>query len=219
MTRRLVRLILVCAFIGGGVMALAGQWDSPYLWAFTAIVVCLGAYAVYGVLDPELARERFRPPVPGADAVALRFIRISALVAIVFAPLDGGRLHWSAAVPAAVRVVGLCGCFAGALFTFRAMAVNRFFSTVVRVQSERGHRVVDAGPYAVIRHPGYIGMIVMCPMAVLALGSWWALVPAGAYSALILRRVVFEDRFLHQYLEGYGEYAARVRFRLLPGVW
>lgn len=219
MTGRPIRLILVSAFIGGGVMALTGQWDSPYLWAFAAIVVCLVSYALFGVLDPELARERFHPPVPGADAVALRFVRISALAAFVFAPLDGGRLHWSVAVPPALRVIGLCGFFAGSLFTFRAMATNRFFSSVVRVQSERGHRVVDAGPYSVIRHPGYLGMVVLCPMAVLAVGSWWALLPACTYSALILRRIAFEDRFLHQNLEGYGEYAARVRFRLLPGVW
>ena len=200
-------------------MALAGQWDSPYLWAFAAGVFCLGSYAVFGVLDPELARERFHPPTRGADASALRWVRLSALATIVFAPLEAGRLHWSPAVPPTLRVIALCGCFAAALFTFRAMATNRFFSAVVRVQSERDHRVVDVGPYSVIRHPGYLGMIVMCPMAALAVGSWWGLVPACLYSALILRRIAFEDRFLHHNLPGYGEYAARVRFRLLPGVW
>ena len=219
MIGRLLRGILISVIIGGGVMALAGQWESPYLWAFAAAVVCLIFYAFFAVLDPELARERFHPPTQGADATALRFVQISALATLVFAPLDAGRLHWSSPVPPALRVIGLCVFFLGALFTFRAMATNRFFSAVVRVQSERGHRVVDAGPYSVIRHPGYLGMVVLCPMIPLALGSWWALLPACTYSALILRRIVFEDRFLHQNLPGYGEYAARVRFRLLPGVW
>lgn len=200
-------------------MALAGQWDSPYLWGFAGVVVCLLAYAVFGVLDPELASERFHPPVPGADARALGWVRSSALATIVLSPLEGGRLHWAPPVPGTLRVVSLLVCFGAALFTFRAMATNRFFSAVVRVQSERGHHVVDAGPYSVIRHPGYLGMIVVCPMAALALGSWWGLVPACLYSALILRRVVFEDQFLHQNLPGYEDYAARVRFRLLPRVW
>jgi protein-S-isoprenylcysteine O-methyltransferase Ste14 len=99
------------------------------------------------------------------------------------------------------------------------MAANRFFSPVVRVQSERGHRVIDVGPYARMRHPGYLGMAVFAPMAALALGSWWALVPAGLYTTLILRRAAVEDRFLHGHLPGYAEYAARVRFRILPGIW
>jgi protein-S-isoprenylcysteine O-methyltransferase Ste14 len=102
---------------------------------------------------------------------------------------------------------------------FRAMHENRFFSAVVRLQSDRGHRVVDSGPYSVVRHPGYAGMLVGMPCAGLALGSFISLALGVVLSLMIVRRASFEDAFLRQNLEGYVAYAARVRYRLLPGVW
>jgi len=97
--------------------------------------------------------------------------------------------------------------------------VNRFFSPVVRVQTERGHRVIDRGPYGTIRHPGYLGMIVSVLCSGLALGSWLGFAFAVAYGALILRRVFFEDAFLQVNLAGYADYARRVPYRLIPGGW
>jgi len=90
---------------------------------------------------------------------------------------------------------------------------------VVRIQEDRGHRLVDTGPYAVIRHPGYAGMISAIPLGALALGSWLAVAVALLYSILIWRRVRFEDRFLQENLAGYEAYTRRVRYRLVPGVW
>jgi len=200
-------------------MILAGDWRSPYLWGLAIAAAALGLWVSFSILDSDLARERFRPPTPGADATALAWIRVFALSTFVFAPLDGGRLHWSPVVPPAGRVVAICGFAFGCWYTFRAMAANRFFSPVVRIQSERGHHVIDRGPYATIRHPGYLGMAILAPMAAIALGSWWALVPAGAYSVMILRRAAIEDRFLNTNLSGYREYAERVKFRILPYVW
>src|SRR5262245_14847754 len=97
-TRRFLRWILASGLIGGGMMALAGQWTSPYLWGFALGFSAVFLYATLFALDDDLARERFRPPSNGADAVALRWIRFSALATFVLAPIDGGRLHWSAAV-------------------------------------------------------------------------------------------------------------------------
>ena len=200
-------------------MALAGQWTSPYLWSFVVGFSSLLLYATFGVLDDDLARERFRPPSKGADAVALRWIRLSALAGLIFAPLDSGRLHWSPEVPALIRVVGIAGFLIGFWLVLHAMRANRFFSAVIRIQGERGHQVVDQGPYAIVRHPGYLGMLIVSPMAVLAIGSWWALVPAGMYTALIARRIVVEDQFLRANLAGYKQYAVRVQHRVIPGVW
>jgi protein-S-isoprenylcysteine O-methyltransferase Ste14 len=107
----------------------------------------------------------------------------------------------------------------GALFIDQAMRANRFFSSVVRVQKERGHRVIDGGPYGTIRHPGYLGMIVSVPCSGLALGSWLAFALGVVYAALILRRVFFEDAFLRGNLEGYADYTRRVPYRLIPGGW
>src|SRR5262249_2571577 len=154
-----------------------------------------------------------------ADAVALRWIRLSALATFVIAPLDSGRLHWSAPVPQLLRALAVAVTPGSFFLVVRAMMTNRFFSPVIRVQKERGHRVIDHGPYAVVRHPGYFGMVVFAPTAALALGSWWALIPAGIYCALILRRALVEDRFLRANLAGYDEYAGRVRHRVIPGVW
>ena len=99
-----------------------------------------------------------------------------------------------------------------------AMLANRFFSSVIRHQVDRGHYVITTGPYRYVRHPGYTGIIVGVLCSGLALGSWLALVPAGVFVLLILRRTVVEDRFLHEHLDGYAEYAGRVPNRLIPGL-
>lgn len=100
-----------------------------------------------------------------------------------------------------------------------AVTVNRFFSGVVRVQTDRGQYVVTTGPYRWLRHPGYLGMVVGYPMLVLAIGSWWGFVLAAACVPLVIRRLRLEDRYLEAHLPGYREYAARVPKRLIPGVW
>ena len=216
---RFFRWLLVSLVIGGVVMALAGEWTSLYLWGFTLGMSGVFLYATLFVLDDDLARERFRPPSQGADAVALRRIRLSALVTLVIAPLDSGRMHWSAPVPDLPRMIAMAVSIGSFFLVVRAMMANRFFSPVIRVQGERGHGVIDQGPYAVVRHPGYFGMVLFAPTTAFALGSWWALIPAVIYSSLILRRVFVEDRFLHANLAGYAEYAGRVRHRVIPGIW
>ena len=100
-----------------------------------------------------------------------------------------------------------------------AMIVNNFFSLVVRIQKDRGHTVVSSGPYAYVRHPGYIGGILFQLATPVMLGTLWALVPAGLAACLIVIRTVLEDKTLQAELDGYKDYAARVRYRLLPGVW
>ena len=122
-------------------------------------------------------------------------------------------------MPDDVRVLGLVGMAVSVALVFRAMLVNRFFSAVIRIQKDRGHRVVDQGVYGVIRHPGYAGMIPSMPFSGLALGSWLGFAVGLAYSLLVLRRVLFEDAYLRSNLQGYQDDTARVRYRLIPGVW
>ena len=105
-----------------------------------------------------------------------------------------------------------------ALFT-GSMGVNPFFEKTVRMQSERGHRVIDTGPYRFVRHPGYIGFLGWIVSAPLLLGSWWALIPSIVSVVGLVIRTVLEDRTLREELPGYAEYARRIRFRLIPGVW
>lgn len=136
----------------------------------------------------------------------------------VTAGLDA-RFGWSGAGRGGMVGAGVAAAVAGAALVNWAMGVNRFFSSVVRVQKERGHKVVDAGAYGVVRHPGYAGMTLVSLATPLMLGSWWALAPAAVTAAANLARTELEDRTLRAELEGYGEYANRVRARLIPGIW
>ncbi|MNZ97793.1 Isoprenylcysteine carboxyl methyltransferase (ICMT) family protein [compost metagenome] len=134
------------------------------------------------------------------------------------AALDAGRFHGSA-VPAWAVLAGYLGVLAGIGVTGWAQAVNPFFEPGVRIQSERHQRVIDGGPYRFVRHPGYVGALFLLFGMALALGSFWALVPAALAAALLVLRTAWEDRLLRAELPGYADYARRVRWRLLPGVW
>jgi protein-S-isoprenylcysteine O-methyltransferase Ste14 len=216
MARRLMRVGIVFLGLTTVLVLLKGgfdTWLALYLLAWSIF----GVYAMVSI-DDDLARERFHPPEPGADRAPLRAIRLLALAHVVVGTLDAGRWHL-APVPDTLRALALVMMVPSALFVVQAMRANRFFSPVVRVQKERGHRVIDNGPYGTIRHPGYLGMIVSVTCSGLALGSWLGFALAAVYAALILRRVFFEDAFLQANLEGYADYARRVPYRLIPGGW
>ena len=216
MGRRILRVTLALTSIAAVLGALAGGIDA-WLAFYFAAWIAFGAYAMASI-DDDLARERFTPPEAGSDRAWLRAIRLVALAHLVIGALDSGRWHL-APVPDAVRAVALAGMVGGAILVVRSMRANRFFSPVVRLQTERGHRLVDSGPYGRIRHPGYLGMIISVPCSALALGSWLSFALAAVYAGLILRRVCFEDAFLQAHLEGYKDYARRVTSRVIPGAW
>jgi len=216
MARRLMRFGIVFVGLTTVLVLLNGGFDT-WLALYLVVWSIFGVYAMVSI-DDDLARERFRPPEPGADRAPLRAIRLLALAHVVVGTLDAGRWHL-APVPDTLRALALVMMVPSALFVVEAMRANRFFSPVVRVQKERGHRVIDNGPYGTIRHPGYLGMIVSVMCSGLALGSWLGFALAAVYAALILRRVFFEDAFLQANLEGYADYARRVPYRLIPGGW
>jgi protein-S-isoprenylcysteine O-methyltransferase Ste14 len=206
-------LVLLGVFIALGTLIGAARF-----WVFGAILAGSALYLSVAA-DPTLIAERIRPGGPTIDRRALRAIRLSAAALLMVALADIGLLHWSDTVPASTRAPAMLVFAASTALAVRAVVANRFFSVAVRVQADRGHHVVTDGPYRIVRHPGYLGMIVAAPAAALALGSWLALVPAFAYSLLIARRAAVEDRYLRGHLDGYADYADRVRFRLVPGVW
>lgn len=206
--------VLLLAFV----WSLAGRLDEPRIAAFAAACVSL-AFLLAFVLDPALVRERMRPHQTGADPVRLLAIRLLVLAFVVLSLLDVGRFHWSDTVPRPLSLAAL-GVFAAAVSWIAwAMSVNPFFVPTIRLQPERGHRVIDRGPYGIVRHPGYLGMFWITIASALALGSWVGFVPAALASLLFVARAAHEDRFLREGLDGYAAYAERVRWRLLPGVW
>jgi len=200
----------------------AGTWRWPAAWAF------LGLYLAFAVpvatwlfrTNPALLAQRldWTKRAPKTWDRVLMAVLIPVFVAVyVLAGLDF-RLGWSD-VPPAVRVVAFA--LVGAFYVLLALVLreNAFLSRVVEVRPEAGHCVVTTGPYAVVRHPMYAGYIVWLVAVPVALGSLPALVPATLLASAIVVRTVLEDRTLHAELPGYAEYAAKVRWRLLPHVF
>lgn len=199
-------------FVSAGTVAIAGFWI--YLAILAAVIAASLAF-----LDPGLLRERMRPGGQRPPLV-LRLLTPFILAHLIIAGLDRGRFHWSDNVPAWLRGAGLLAVAAGYGLAFWAMRVNRFFSSVVRIQSDRGQHVVTTGPYSWIRHPGYLAGIVIILASGVALGSWLATAMLVVFSLpFLLYRAITEDRVLHAELPGYRDYATRVRWRILPGIW
>jgi protein-S-isoprenylcysteine O-methyltransferase Ste14 len=196
-----------------------------FLAAGTSHVVSLRVYlALFSVwllvtmlaVDPRLAQERAHPRNTGIDD-GLRFATgFLFLLTLTVAALSVGRWHLGLNVPTRLRDAALVVfAFSGSLQTW-AMIANPFFSPVVRLQSDRGHRVIESGPYKYMRHPGYFAMLISMPASALAIGSWLALLPAIAFALVLTRRTGLEDEFLSCNLPGYAEYANRVPARLFP---
>lgn len=202
----------------GLLFGLAGRLDLPAYWAYTLVCIGKGLWIALRI-DTGLAAERARPGPGGVDHFTWYFSTGLFVLHWIIAPLDVGRFHWSQPIPIPLQVLGLTvfALFGG--LTIWAVVVNRFFSPVVRLQDDRGHHIVTLGPYRFVRHPGYLGMVISVPASGLALGSWWAMIPAVGYALIILRRAAIEDQFLRHHLNGYETYANAVRYRLLPGLW
>jgi protein-S-isoprenylcysteine O-methyltransferase Ste14 len=200
----------------------AGTLHWPAGWLFVAVtVLAFGVSAlVLARVNPVIyrARSRFQPGTKRWDKALLAVI-LPAMVAILpVAALDAGRFHWST-VPAWVVLSGYVAVLAGIPVTAWAQAVNPFFEPGVRIQSERHQRVIDTGPYRFMHHPGYIAALLLFFGMALALGSFWALIPAALAATILVLRTSWEDRLLRVELPGYDDYSRRVRWRLVPGMW
>jgi protein-S-isoprenylcysteine O-methyltransferase Ste14 len=208
--------LLICA--GAALFGSAGSFAIRAFWIYLAIFAAV-FIAAFAMLDRGLLQERIRPggrPTP----LGLRLLNVVLLVHWVIAGLDRGRLHWSDAVPAWMQGIGLSLVALGYAMVFWAMLVNRFFSSVVRIQTDRGQHVVSSGPYAFVRHPGYSAGILIVLASGIALGSWLAAVfLAAVVLPFLLYRVLNEDRVLRSRLDGYADYARGVPWRLVPGIW
>jgi protein-S-isoprenylcysteine O-methyltransferase Ste14 len=218
-----IRLVVGTAAFAALLFVAAGTASWPAAWAYlatiTAVMMVYGAIVVR--LHPELIEERRNPP---ADAKKWDkpFVVVVGMVGPVALLLLAGldhRFRWSAPTPLWAQAAGLLAVAAGGMLSNWAVAANRFFSAVVRVQRDRGHEVVDSGPYRYVRHPSYAGSITYMLGMTFVLGSRVALAAATVLSLVLAVRTALEDRTLQAELDGYADYARRVRYRLLPGVW
>ncbi len=190
-----------------------------WIYFATILIFVVTVLAIIGRKDPDLLRERFKPGPGARDPETRPLLLLFILGHWIVAGLDVGRYHWSGTLHFGVQLIALLLFSLGLAGWGWAMYTNSFFSSEVRIQTERGHRVITGGPYRFVRHPGYAVLLVFFLASPVVLGSWWALLPVVGAAALILRRTVIEDRVLRAELPGYADYAARVRYRLLPGIW
>jgi len=214
----LALLFGVCLFGG------AGTLDWPAGWAFI-LVFFTCAIAVTGLVardDPALLAERMKgtnqPGQPLWDKIFLMVMQIVWFGWLAVMGADAVRLHWSV-MPVLLRVAGGALLILSYWMMHRVFRENTFLAPVVRVQSERGHRVISTGPYSIVRHPLYAAALLVLAGTPLMLGSWYGLLTGSALAASFAYRAVKEERVLRRSLEGYEAYATRVRYRMVPGLW
>jgi protein-S-isoprenylcysteine O-methyltransferase Ste14 len=218
-TKTAVMTVVVAVLL----FASAGRIDWINGWAYMALLILImGVNALVLIpRSPDLIAERSGPQKGSKrwDVVMSSVINVLGSFALwIVAGLDT-RFEGSPALPAVIPITAWIVAAAGGLFTTWAMATNRFFSAVIRIQDDRGHHVIDSGPYRWVRHPGYVGSFAYNLAAPLLLNALWAYIPVGIVLVLMVIRTALEDRTLRRELDGYEAYARRVRYRLLPGVW
>jgi protein-S-isoprenylcysteine O-methyltransferase Ste14 len=197
------------------------EWVEGWLFLAMYVVTSVAAIAYLWRKSPEIVVARsttHRGGQPAVQRVLLVVFLICFVAMFPVAGLDWGRFHGSR-VPPWVIIIGNVLFAAGMAGNVWVLSVNKFAEPSVRIQAERGHKVIDTGPYAVVRHPLYATSFLLFAGIPLALGSLWAIVPAAICAAVIVIRAALEDRMLRAELAGYAEYSHRVRYRLIPGIW
>jgi protein-S-isoprenylcysteine O-methyltransferase Ste14 len=219
----LLQNTLFVVLFGALLFGSAGSLAWPSAWVFLFVSATLGPACGLWLAktDPGLLEERLRPTFqadqPAADKKFMLAFAVASLVWLIAIGLDR-RVHASN-VPVALQVIGLAMYLLSTAFIMWVFRENSFAAPVVKVQAERNHRVIASGPYAFVRHPMYSGVILFFVGVSLLLGSWWGVAIAPVFSVLFAIRAGIEERALVKGLPDYADYAARVRYRLVPGVW
>ena len=223
--RQWIRIAVVYLSIPLVLLVCGGDFGWWQAWGYSLLIVAAGIGGRIwaerrhpGLLAERHDTEKYKDAKAWDKVLApLMALSVSFPLPIV-AGLDH-RFGWSPAFPLWLIVLGFILTSLGYAFATWALAENRFFSTVVRIQTDRGHAVCDSGPYRLVRHPGYAGNIPPLLGIVLALGSVWALIPAVVTLIITVVRTALEDRTLQEELPGYRDYARRVRYRLIPAIY
>jgi protein-S-isoprenylcysteine O-methyltransferase Ste14 len=230
-TKRGVVRWLIREVIGGSVIAglslfiPAGTLNWPMAWALVGVYLAWTAATAIVIVPrhPQLLIERMarRKDAKTWDTALMSVVGLATLAKHIVAGLDF-RFGWTASVwqaPLALQVAALALAASGYALGVWAMAANAYFSKIVRIQDDRGQTVATGGPYRYVRHPGYAGTVLFELTTPIMLGSLWALIPGGLSALLMVVRTALEDKTLQKELAAYTDYAERVRYRLLPGVW
>lgn len=220
--RAFLSLGLVLTTMGALLFGPAGTlaWPAAWILILTYGAFLLG-FMIWGLTrNPDLLRERSHVAenVKVWDKWINGLYTLLLVAILVVSGLDAGRFEW-ATVPLIVQIVAGIFIVLSAWLIFQTIAENAYLSRWARIQDDRGHQVINTGPYAVVRHPMYAGIMVLMVCMPLQLGSLWGVIPGALIGVLNIVRTALEDRMLMDELDGYREYARRVRYRLIPGIW
>lgn len=221
--RLLLQNTIFVVAMGALLFASAGTLHWPGAWAMLVASALLGPLCGWWLyrLDPGLLAERLRPVIqkdqPPADKAFMTVFVLVMMAWMVAMGID--RRYLASNVPLALQALGFLLFLASTFFTMWVFRENSFAAPVVKLQAERAQRVISTGPYAHVRHPMYSAMILFFAGVPLLLESWWGLAMTPVFLALFAVRIRIEERTLKQGLPGYADYAARVPYRLLPGIW
>jgi len=220
--RWLLQIGVFTLILAASLFISSGRLDWVMAWVYVGVFVASQGLTALILIpsNPELLTERAESKGPrDLDRVLAGFVALFGPVSIWIAAGLDVRFGWLPQIPLALQLAALAIAALGSLLTIWAMASNKFFYGVVRIEEDRGHTIATGGPYQFVRHPGYVGGILFDLATPLILDSLWALVPAVLTVCVLVVRTTLEDRTLQEGLDGYKEYAQRVRYRLLPGIW
>jgi len=223
--RALVGFTLYLLFVPALLFIFAGTLNWPMAWVYVTLLLLstIGSRLVTALRSPELLYERARfteaEGVKEWDHPLVGIVGLYGPMAMMIVAGLDYRYNWSVSVPTIGQYTAAALVAVGYGVAVLAMITNQFFSSVARIQSERGQFVVTSGPYKFVRHPSYAGALIAAPALPFMLQTLWALVPGVVVMVVLVVRTKLEDRMLLEELEGYAEYANKTPYRLIPGIW
>lgn len=222
--KTILRLVLVIFVFPMIPMIISGVWNWWEAWAYVIISI-LGFIVSRGLAarrNPDIIAERARSmemqDAKPWDRILAPMLAFGSLLILIVAGADKG-FGWSTPFTLNAKLAALLAIILGFAFGSWALIENKFFSGVVRIQTDRGHRVVSTGPYRFVRHPGYAGALWTYLAMPVLFDSLWAFIPSVWLVAVLILRTSLEDRTLQAELPGYKEYTQKTRYRLFPGIW
>lgn len=224
-TTAVVRFIFLGLLMLAALFLSAGRLDWWEGWTYIAVSLGSMMASRFYLISKDHGQVVERMEAPQAENVkswdrpfVLLIGFLGPLIAWIVAGLDV-RYGWSPDLPIEVQIAALVVLILGILLFNWALITNRFFSSHVRIQTDRGHAVVSSGPYRIVRHPGYAGDALAWLAVPFFFSSYWVAIPAVSVLLAYIARIGLEDRTLQKELPGYREYANKVRYRLIPGIW
>jgi len=203
------------------IFLVAGRWDYWQAWVYVVLnTIILTLMSLLAFRNPALVEERLNPKqgMKTWDKVYFGITTPMYILALLIAGLDA-RFGWTNNLSPVVYWLGVLIYILGQAIFLWARFTNQYFSSVVRIQTDRGQTVCKDGPYRFVRHPGYVGGILFAITLGIILGSWWATIPQSIAAGMLVWRTGMEDRTLKAELPGYIEYSHETRYRLIPGIW